>query len=110
MLVVTEPLWLAQTNCYLVAREQNSAAIAIDAPPDPAAIAALARRYGLAIGALVLTHGHVDHAGGAGAVHRAAGAAVYVHPDDDFLTLDPASQLRMLFGQVPRATMSRRWR
>ena len=101
MLVVTEPLWLAQTNCYLVAREQNSAAIAIDAPPDPAAIAALARRYGLAIGALVLTHGHVDHAGGAGAVHRAAGAAVYVHPDDDFLTLDPASQLRMLFGQVP---------
>ncbi len=29
------------------------------------------------------------------------GATAYVHPDDDFLTLDPLGQLRMLFGMVP---------
>ena len=51
--------------------------------------------------ALLLTHGHIDHTGGAGVVVGATGIDSYVHPDDDFLTLDPLNQLRMLFGMVP---------
>ena len=75
--------------------------MAVDAPPDPEAIANLAKANGLTIVALLITHGHVDHAGGAGAVNRATGATVYVHRDDDFLTLDPDTQLRSLFGLTP---------
>lgn len=101
MLIVSDSLWLAQTNCYLIASEKGGAAVAVDAPPDPEAIANLAKANGLTIAALVITHGHVDHAGGAGAVNRATGATVYVHRDDDFLTLDPDTQLRSLFGLVP---------
>ena len=51
--------------------------------------------------ALLLTHGHIDHMGGAGSVARTGEMAVFVHPDDDFLTLHPEQQLRMLFGIAP---------
>ena len=101
MLIASESLWLAQTNCYLIAAEQGGMAIAVDAPPDPAAIARMATLHDVTVVALLVTHGHVDHAGGAGAVQRASGAAVYVHRDDDFLTLDPHMQLRSLFGMLP---------
>jgi glyoxylase-like metal-dependent hydrolase (beta-lactamase superfamily II) len=56
--------------------------------------------------ALLLTHGHVDHTGGSGVVAGEAGIDSYVHPDDDFLTLDPLGQLRMLFGLVPPGDFS----
>jgi hydroxyacylglutathione hydrolase len=101
VLVVGRPLWLAQTNFYLLATDRNGAAIAVDAPPEPAAIGRLAASYGLTIAALLLTHGHVDHMGGSAEVHRNTGARVYVHPDDDFLTLHPGEQLRAIFGMIP---------
>ncbi len=101
MLITSEPLWLAQTNCYLIAAEKGGMAVAVDAPPDPDAIINLAKVHDLTVVALLVTHGHVDHAGGAGPVHRATGASVYVHRDDDFLTLDPLAQMKSLFGLVP---------
>ena len=101
MLIASESLWLAGTNCYLLAAERGGLAVAIDAPPDPEAIARMARTHALTVVALVVTHGHVDHAGGAGAIHRQTGAAVYIHRDDDYLTLDPQRQLRSLFGMIP---------
>ena len=58
-------------------------------------------RHDLTAVALLVTHGHVDHAGGAGAFVRSTGATAYVHPNDDFLTLDPDTQLRSLFGMTP---------
>jgi glyoxylase-like metal-dependent hydrolase (beta-lactamase superfamily II) len=101
VLITSESLWLAQTNCYLIASEEGGTAVAVDAPPDPDAIARLAKVHDLTVVALLITHGHIDHVGGAGAFHRATGASVYVHRDDDFLTLDPGAQIRSLFGLVP---------
>ncbi len=102
MLIASESLWLAQTNCYLIAAERGGHGSGGGRPTR-------SRRHRepwrhsteLTVVALLVTHGHVDHAGGAGAVNRATGAAVYVHRDDDFLTLDPDTQLRSLFGMIP---------
>jgi hydroxyacylglutathione hydrolase len=101
VLIAAKSLWLAQTNCYLIATEAGGMAVAVDAPPDPVAILDMAAQHRLTVVALLVTHGHVDHTGGAGAVSRATGAAVYVHRDDDYLTLDPETQLRSLFGMIP---------
>lgn len=101
MLIVPIPAWVAATNAYLVAPEPGSPAIVIDAPPDPALIGKVAAEHDLAIVAIVLTHGHIDHTGGAGELEKTTGAAVYVHPDDDFLTLHPIRQLQMMFGITP---------
>ena len=78
----------------------------IDAPPDPAGVIELLAEHQVTPVALLLTHGHIDHTGGAGAVVAASGIDAYVHPDDDYLTLDPLSQLRMLFGMVPAGDFS----
>lgn len=101
MLIASEALWVAQTNTYVVAREAGGPGLVIDAPPDPEAVAALLARYRITPVGLLLTHGHIDHVGGAGELSRRFGVSAFVHPDDDFLTLDPVGQLRMLFGMVP---------
>lgn len=101
MIIISRSLWVAQTNTYVVAPERGGPGIVVDAPPDPDAVLNLTKEAEVTPVALLLTHGHVDHMGGAGTVASASGARAYVHTDDDFLTLDPASQLRLLFGMVP---------
>lgn len=100
MLLDSDVLWFAQTNTWVVAPRRGGLCVVIDAPPDPGGIGRLLARHDLAPVALLLTHGHIDHMGGAESV-RTAGALTYVHPDDDYLTLDPVGQMRSLFGMVP---------
>lgn len=98
MLVKSRSLWVAQTNTYVVAPVSGGPAIIIDAPPDIDAIAALVAECDVAPVALLVTHGHVDHNGGAGDVADRFSVAAYVHPDDDFLSLDPTKQMQTLMG------------
>ena len=100
MLIAARSLWLADTNCYVVAAERGGPCVIVDAPPDVAGIEALVAAHDLVPVALLVTHGHIDHAGGGCAAARYAIDA-HLHPADEFLALDPGSQLRMLFGAVP---------
>ncbi len=100
-LLDARPLWLAQTNCYVLAPERGGPAVVVDAPPDPAAVGALLARHDLVPLALLVTHGHVDHVGAAGAITRSSGVTAYLHPDDDWLAANPEAQLRALFGMMP---------
>jgi glyoxylase-like metal-dependent hydrolase (beta-lactamase superfamily II) len=101
VLVDSVPLWYAETNAYVAAPERGGPAVLIDAPPDPDGIERLLARHDLAPVGLLITHGHVDHTGGSGEIVHRTGVRAYVHPDDDFLTLDPTTQLRALFGMLP---------
>lgn len=101
MLVVAVPAWVAATNAYIVAEEPGGQALVVDAPPEPEAIGAVLLDKDLALAGVLLTHGHIDHTGGSGELARATGASVYVHPDDDFLTLHPVEQVRAMFGMSP---------
>jgi glyoxylase-like metal-dependent hydrolase (beta-lactamase superfamily II) len=94
------PAWVAETNAYVVASKTGEAVI-VDAPPDPEKVGAHVAAMGVAVVGILLTHGHVDHTGGAGELAVRTGALTYVHPDDDFLTLHPAEQLKAIFGVTP---------
>jgi glyoxylase-like metal-dependent hydrolase (beta-lactamase superfamily II) len=101
MLVVAVPAWVAATNAYIIADGPGGLALAVDAPPEPDLIGAALLEHDLTLAALLLTHGHIDHTGGSGELTQGTGATVYVHPDDDFLTLHPLEQLRAMFGMIP---------
>ncbi len=101
MILDSASLWFAETNTWVLANEPGGEAVVIDAPPDPDGVVRLLARHDLTCVALIVTHGHVDHFGGAGTVTRATGAVTYVHPDDEYLTRDPLAQVKNLFGMVP---------
>jgi len=101
MLITPIPAWIAETNAYVVADEPGGKAILIDAPPDPEKIGAYLAEIDVVLVGIVLTHGHIDHTGGAGWLAKKTGAITYVHPDDDFLTLHPSQQLQAIFGMTP---------
>lgn len=101
MLVIPVPGWIAATNAYVVAPERGAQAIVVDTPPHPEGIVDVIRAHQLAVVGILLTHGHVDHTGGSRHLSAVTGASVYVHPEDDFLTLHPYDQLRAIFGMAP---------
>ena len=101
MILTSAELWAAATNCYVIAPERGGPAVIVDAPPDVEAVARLLVAHDLVPVALLVTHGHVDHAGGAAGVVERTGVSAYLHPDDDYLVSDPATQLRSIFGFVP---------
>jgi glyoxylase-like metal-dependent hydrolase (beta-lactamase superfamily II) len=88
------PLWLAQTNCWLVAPDgPGGECVLIDAPPDPTAIVGRLEHHGLRLAALFNTHGHIDHIGGVGSlVHgldHGQDIEVRIHDGDRHMLLDP---------------------
>lgn len=92
MLVEGMPLWLAQTNCWIVAPQgPGGECVLIDAPPEPGPIVERLRALGLRLVALLSTHGHVDHVGGVSTVVRAQPSPVEVriHDRDRHMLTDP---------------------
>jgi glyoxylase-like metal-dependent hydrolase (beta-lactamase superfamily II) len=101
MPIVAVQAWVAATNAYIVAEAPGSAALVVDAPPEPDVIGTVLVEHDLTLAGVLLTHGHIDHTGGSGELTGSSGATVYVHPDDDFLTLHPVEQVRAMFGMTP---------
>lgn len=101
MLIDRAILWLFSTNTWVVAREPGGPAVIIDPAPDGDGIDALAAVHGLVVEAALVTHGHVDHVGGAGAVARRHGATIHLHPDDTFLAEEPQRLLEAFWAVVP---------
>jgi len=100
------PVWVAETNSWIVANERGGQAVVIDAPPQPGAVGEYAASLDLAIVGIVLTHGHIDHMGGSGELATMTGARTFIHPDDDFLTDHPTEQLRSFLGGIPPGEFS----
>jgi hydroxyacylglutathione hydrolase len=107
VLVDRAELWLAATNCWVVAAERGAPAVVVDAPPDDAGVASLLDRHDLVPVALLLTHAHPDHIGGSGALAKTHALSAYLHPDDAWLAADPVTQLRTLWGTIPPGDFDR---
>lgn len=92
MLIEGLPLWLAETNAWIVAPQgPGGECVLVDAPPDPTAILQRLEHHGLKLVALLSTHGHVDHVGGVAEVVKGVGGPVpvHIHDADRHMLLDP---------------------
>jgi hydroxyacylglutathione hydrolase len=69
-------------NCYIVADRRTREAVIIDPGEEPAMFLAELDTRGWHLRAIWLTHAHLDHVLGVGAVKRATGAPVHLHPLD----------------------------
>jgi glyoxylase-like metal-dependent hydrolase (beta-lactamase superfamily II) len=80
--VVSLPNGQFAENCYLVADRRTREAVIIDPGEEPAMFLAELNTRAWSLRAIWLTHAHIDHIIGVGAVHAATGAPIYLHPLD----------------------------
>lgn len=69
-------------NCYLVYDPAHPDTALVDPGEEPERFLAEAGRLGRTISAIWITHAHIDHISGVGAVREETGAPVHLHPDD----------------------------
>ena len=70
------------TNCYIVGDESTKEGIIIDPGDEAKKILKRVNELGLDIKLILLTHGHIDHAGALKEVKEAINAEVAIHIDD----------------------------
>jgi len=69
-------------NCSIFGDEQSGEALVIDPGDNIPEIERIVARHGLRVKAIVITHAHIDHIGGAQKLHQATGAPVYMNEND----------------------------
>jgi len=70
------------TNCYIVGDESSKEGIIIDPGDEAEKILKKVNELGLDIKLILLTHGHIDHAGALKEVKEALNVEVAIHTDD----------------------------
>ncbi|MBN1321879.1 MAG: MBL fold metallo-hydrolase [Thermoleophilia bacterium] len=76
MKILCVPVGPLQANCYLVWDDERRAC-AVDPGGEPERLAGIVREEGLALEAILVTHGHFDHVEGVKGLADATGASVY---------------------------------
>jgi len=97
----TLPVTPFAQNCSLVWCDRTMEGAFVDPGGDLPRLKAAARRHGVAVRQILLTHAHIDHAGGTGALARELGLPIVgPHPGDQFW-IDGLAQQAAMFGFPP---------
>ena len=104
------PVTPFQQNCSLVFDQEARRGAIVDPGGDVPRILEAISTSGVTIEKILLTHGHIDHAGGAAELREALGVAIEgPHPEDQFL-LDSLPQSGAQYGMADaRAVIPDRW-
>ncbi|MCR5581276.1 MAG: MBL fold metallo-hydrolase [Pseudobutyrivibrio sp.] len=84
---------VAAENCYLAINEQTNESIIIDPGSMPERIKAVVSQSGTTPVAILLTHGHFDHAGAAAEIAAEYGIQVYAYEGERETLENPAINL-----------------
>jgi len=80
------PVGMLACNCSVIGDEVTREAIVIDPGDDVSSIVDILGRHLLKVKMIVITHGHIDHIGGAHKLRALTGAPVYMHEADSVLS------------------------
>ena len=76
------PVGVLQCNCSVFGDEETREGLVVDPGDDIDGVLAVVRKHGLTVKAIVITHAHIDHIGGAQKMKAATGAPVYMNVND----------------------------
>jgi glyoxylase-like metal-dependent hydrolase (beta-lactamase superfamily II) len=79
------PVGPLQCNCSIFGDEQTREGLVVDPGDEIGSILAILERHSLKLKAIVVTHAHLDHIGGAQKLKLATGAPVFMNPNDGAL-------------------------
>ena len=79
------PVGMLQCNCSIFGDETTRQAMVIDPGDEIGRILEVLARHHLTVTAIVITHAHIDHIGGAQKLKAATGAPVYMNLEDSEL-------------------------
>ena len=99
------PVTAFQQNCTLLWCEKTRKAVVVDPGGEVDRILAAIDKLGIAVERILLTHGHIDHVGGAAALAEILSVPIEgPHREDDFLIEgDYLSRQCSMFGLPPVA-------
>src|SRR5689334_14763219 len=97
------PVGMLQCNCSIFGDEQTREALVVDPGDEIAQILEVLARHGLTVRAIVITHAHIDHIGGAQKLKQATGAPVYMNLNDTELQRMLDVQASWLGVRTPEA-------
>src|ERR1044071_1319519 len=97
------PVGVLQCNCSVFGDEATREGMVVDPGDDIDDVLAVVRKHGLTVKAIVITHAHIDHIGGAQKMKAATGAPVYLNPNDAELQRMMDVQASWLGMRTPEA-------
>lgn len=108
--VAVIPVTAFAQNCSLVYDEDSGRGVVVDPGGDVAKILAAIAQQKVQVEAIWLTHGHIDHAGGAAELKEKLGGVPILGPDErDRFLLDKLAESGRSYGLEARAVTPDRW-
>ena len=88
-----------QTNCYFAINEETKELIIIDPGDAAKQLSERIRKEGCKPVAILLTHGHFDHASAAEELAKEFGISIYIYEDDKETLEDPEANVSYMMGE-----------
>lgn len=105
-----QPVTAFQQNCTLIVADDGKSAAVIDPGGDIGRISALIEKLGVVPELILLTHGHLDHVGGAAELSKKLSIPVWgPHRDDEFWLEQVAGQAAAFGLPTPDKLKPDRW-
>ena len=98
------PVGALQCNCSIFGDEATGDAIVIDPGDEIGRITAILEKHHLRVKAIIITHAHIDHIGGAQKLKALTGAPVHMNSNDQELYDHIDTQARWLGVATPAKT------